>query len=195
MSKSDLRAQLRLRRRELSAIHPDAGEQAAAQLPLARLPPFAVVSGYHPLGGEIDPWPTLRRLADAGARIALPVAQDRHSPLTFRAYAPGQPLEPDAVKIPSPTQAAQTLIPDLVIAPLLAFDRDGHRLGQGAGHYDRTLAGLRERGSVWVIGLAYAGQEIERVPREPHDQPLDAILTETGYHVVRRALPTHVGST
>ena len=70
MSKSDLRAQLRLRRRELSATHPDAAEQAATLLPLAQLPPFTVVSGYHPLGGEIDPWPTLRRLANAGARIA-----------------------------------------------------------------------------------------------------------------------------
>jgi 5-formyltetrahydrofolate cyclo-ligase len=106
--------------------------------------------------------------------------------LIFRAYSPGQPLEPDAVKIPSPTQAARTLIPDLVIAPVLAFDCDGHRLGQGAGHYDRTLAALRERGTVWVIGLAYAGQQIDQVPHEPHDQPLDAILTETGYHVVRR---------
>jgi 5-formyltetrahydrofolate cyclo-ligase len=186
MNKSDLRAQLRLRRRELAGTHPDAGERAAARLPLAQLPSFSVVSGYHPLGGEIDPWPTLRRLADSGARIALPVALDRHSPLIFRTYARGQPLELDAVKIPSPTQAAQTLIPDLVIAPLLAFDREGHRLGQGAGHYDRTLQGLRERGPVWVIGLAYAGQQIERVPCEAHDQPLDAILTETGYHVVHR---------
>jgi 5-formyltetrahydrofolate cyclo-ligase len=186
ISKSDLRAQLRLRRHELAATHPDAGERAAAHLPPARLAPFAVVAGYLPLGGEIDPWPTLRRLADAGARIALPVALDRRGPLIFRAYAPGDPLEPDAVKIPAPAGAAQTLVPDLVIAPLLAFDAEGHRLGQGAGHYDRTLQALRERGSVWVIGLAYAGQRIERVPREPHDQPLDAILTETGYHVARR---------
>ena len=186
MNKSDLRAQLRLRRRELTGMHPDAGARAAEHLPLNQLPQFTVVSGYHPLGGEIDPWPVLNRLAAAGARIALPVALDRHSPLIFRAYAQGQPLELDAVKIPAPTEAAETLIPDLVIAPLLAFDRGGHRLGQGAGHYDRTLQSLRERGNVWVIGLAYAGQQIERVPYEPHDQPLDAILTETSYHVVRR---------
>jgi 5-formyltetrahydrofolate cyclo-ligase len=186
MKKSDLRAQLRLRRRELSATHPDAGERAAGRLPLDELPPFTVVSGYHPVGGEIDPSPTLHRLAAKGARIALPVALDRHSPLIFRAYEPGQPLAMDAVKIPSPTETAETLVPDLVIAPLLAFDREGHRLGQGAGHYDRTLEALRRHGAVWVIGLAYAGQEIDRVPREAHDQPLDAILTENGYHVVHR---------
>jgi len=71
--------------------------------------------------------------------------------------------------------------PDLIIAPLLAFDRAGGRLGQGGGHYDRTIEALRARGPVFVIGLAYAGQEIEAVPCEPHDQRLDAILTEIGY--------------
>ena len=76
--------------------------------------------------------------------------------------------------------------PDLIIAPLLAFDRTGGRLGQGGGHYDRTIEALRARGSLFVIGLAYAGQEIDAVPREPHDQPLDAILTELGYIEVRK---------
>ena len=175
-----------MRRRELAVAHAGAGDHAAGHLAVGELPPFSVVAGYHSLGGEMDPWPVLRRLEAAGARIALPVALDRHSPLIFRAYEAGQPLEPDAVNIPAPTETAETLIPDLIIAPLLAFDREGHRLGQGAGHYDRTLEGLRSRGHVWVIGLAYAGQQIDRVPREAHDQPLDAILTETGYHVVLR---------
>ena len=77
--------------------------------------------------------------------------------------------------------------PDLIIAPLLAFDRAGGRLGQGGGHYDRTIAALRARGPLFVIGLAYAGQEIEAVPRmKPHDQRLDAILTEIGYIEVRK---------
>ncbi|HEY9216874.1 MAG TPA: 5-formyltetrahydrofolate cyclo-ligase, partial [Phenylobacterium sp.] len=76
---------------------------------------------------------------------------------------------------------AAQVAPDLVLAPLLAFDRRGHRLGQGAGHYDRTLANLRAAKPVWVVGLAYAGQEVEEIPAEPHDQRLDAILTETGY--------------
>ena len=185
-AKPELRAQLRTRRRELAVTHPHAAEAAAAHLPDDVLRAARVVSGYHPLGGEIDPWPLLRRLAGAGARIVLPVALDRTSPLIFRAYAQGQPLRPDAVKVPAPTAEAEELVPHLVIAPLLGFDLQGYRLGQGAGHYDRTLQALRGRGGVWAIGLAYAGQQVEHVPREPHDQPLDAILTETGYHAVLR---------
>jgi 5-formyltetrahydrofolate cyclo-ligase len=186
VAKSDLRAQLRLRRRELSATHPDAGERAAAQLPLEQLAPFAVVSGSRPLAGEIDPWPVLRKLKAAGARLVLPVAVNAHSPLVFRAYEEGDPLEPDASRTPAPSAQAPELVPDLVIAPLLAFDRSGYRLGLGAGYYDRTLAALRRQGTVWVIGLAYAGQELDPLPIEPHDEPLDAILTENGYHVARK---------
>jgi 5-formyltetrahydrofolate cyclo-ligase len=94
-------------------------------------------------------------------------------------------MRADAAKIPSPTDDAETLTPQLLITPLLAFDRDGYRLGQGGGYYDRTIAALRAAGSLFVIGLAYAGQQIARAPREAHDQPLDAILTENGYHRVQ----------
>ncbi|HEY9233988.1 MAG TPA: 5-formyltetrahydrofolate cyclo-ligase, partial [Phenylobacterium sp.] len=74
----------------------------------------------------------------------------------------------------------------LVICPLLAFDRRGARLGQGGGHYDRTIEALRAEGPVFVLGLAYAGQEVEGLPAEPHDQRLDAILTESGYIEARK---------
>ena len=182
--KDDLRKVLRARRRDLAEVLPDAAERAALHLPLDDLPPFKVVAGYHALGSELSPWPALRRLAAHGARIALPVALAPATPLIFRAFAPDEPLEADAARIPSPTADAQTLVPDLVIAPLLAFDRHGYRLGQGGGYYDRTLEQLRKAGRVFVIGLAYAGQEIDAAPRDEHDQPLDAILTETGYHRV-----------
>jgi len=92
----------------------------------------------------------------------------------------------DAFGIPAPGPNAAEVLPDIVFAPLLAFDRLGGRLGQGAGHYDRTLAILRARQPVFVIGLAYAGQEIAAVPMDAHDQRLDAILTETGYIEVAR---------
>lgn len=96
-------------------------------------------------------------------------------------------LAPDAAGLPAPPADAPGLRPDLVIAPLLAFDRLGGRLGQGGGHYDRTLAGLRRTGPVFVLGLAYAGQEVDRLDLEPHDQKLDAVLTEAGYRRLPQA--------
>ncbi len=183
-AKAGLRAAMRARRRDLAALYPAAAEDAALHLPLESLPPFAVAAGYHALGAELNPWPVLRRLAASGARLALPAATAADAPLAFRGYADGQALAPDAARIPAPAADAEVLVPQLVIAPLLAFDADGFRLGQGGGYYDRTLWALRANGPLFVIGLAYAGQRIDRVPREPHDQPLDAILTEKGYHRV-----------
>lgn len=121
------------------------------------------------------------RLRALGLQGALPVASNRQGPLHFRAWAPDMILEPDAFGIPAPPETEPSVTPDLVLAPLLAFDRRGGRLGQGAGHYDRTLANLRTAGRIFVLGLAYSGQELPAIPMEPHDQRLDAILTETGY--------------
>jgi 5-formyltetrahydrofolate cyclo-ligase len=183
--KTALRARLRGLRRRLAQDDPQAAERAAALLPLERLPAFRVFSGYHALGSELDPRPLMRRLAQTGAAPALPIAASRDAALAFRRWEPGETLEPDAFGIPSPSRSAPAVVPDLVIAPVLAFDRRGHRLGQGAGHYDRTLANLRASRPVFVLGLAYAGQEVEALPAEPHDERLDAILTETAYIEVR----------
>ncbi len=134
----------------------------------------------------MDPGPLLRRLAGESARIVLPAARSAGEPLEFRAPNPGEPLEPDDLGVPAPPADAPALRPDLVIAPVMAFDRAGGRLGQGVGCYDRTLAMLRSSGPVFVVGLAYAGQELARVPVETHDQTLDAILTEKGYIEARK---------
>jgi 5-formyltetrahydrofolate cyclo-ligase len=179
--KTALRARLRERRRQLGAERPDAAVRAAALLPLDRLPPFAAFSGYFPLGTELDPRPLMLRLAENGATPCLPVAVSRDEALEFRLWDPRDELEPDSFGIPSPPSWVDAVVPDLVIAPVLGFDRAGHRLGQGAGHYDRTLANLRAAQPVFVLGLAYSGQEVDRLPAEPHDERLDAILTETGY--------------
>ena len=176
--KSSLRAELRRVRRALAAETPAAAERAAKLLPVEALPPFEVFSGYMPQGSEIDPGPLMRRLK-AWAKASLPAAFSWEEPLEFRLW--GDILEPDAFGIPAPPQEAEAVLPDLVITPLLAFDRHGGRLGQGAGHYDRAIANLRRAKPVFVLGLAYAGQEVEELPMEPHDQRLDAILTETGY--------------
>jgi 5-formyltetrahydrofolate cyclo-ligase len=177
--KSALRAELRRVRRQLAALSPEAAEQAAERLPLPRLPRFEVFSGYMPQGSEIDPAPLMARLSQTGAARSLPAAFSWEEPLEFRLW--GDALEADAFGILAPPQEAEAVLPDLVIAPLLAFDRRGGRLGQGAGHYDRVIANLRRCKQVFILGLAYAGQEMPEIPMEPHDQRLDAILTETGY--------------
>ena len=184
-AKTPLRTRLRGLRRRLAAEIPDAAERAARLLPLERLPPFAVFALYHPLGSELDPRPLLPLLGKAGAKPALPAAATRDAPLVFRLWDEGVRLEPDAAGVPSPPAFAPEVLPDLVIAPALGFDRAGRRLGQGGGHYDRTLANLRRRKAVFVIGLAFSGQELQELPHEAHDERLDAILTETGYLEVR----------
>ena len=177
--KTALRSRLRAVRRRLAAEIPDAGARAVRHLP-RRLPPFRVFSSYHALGSEIDPMPLMLRLWGDG-QPTLPVAVDRHSPLIFRLWTKGMRLEPDAFGVPAPPPIMPALAPDLVIAPVLGFDRAGHRLGQGAGHYDRTIANLRASKAVFVLGLAFSGQEVAELPAEAHDERLDAILTETEY--------------
>jgi 5-formyltetrahydrofolate cyclo-ligase len=179
--KAELRRRLRALRQRLAAENPDAAGRAAARLPLERLPEFQAFSGYHPTGAELDPRPLMLRLAENGATPALPVAVSPDEPLHFRMWDPRQGLEPDAFGIPAPPLWADTVQPDIILAPVLAFDRRGHRLGQGAGHYDRTIANLRALKPVFVIGLAYSGQEVAELPAESHDERLDAILTETDY--------------
>lgn len=183
--KSDLRARLRRLRRDLAAAAPDAAQRACDHLPLERLPAFACYSGYHAVGAELDPSPLIRRLARTGAMFAMPAAERLDAPLAFRAWDSRDRAVTDLFGVPSPPSTASELHPDLIICPLLAFDRSGARLGQGGGHYDRTIANLRAMKPVFVLGLAYAGQEVAQLPAEPHDQRLDAILTENGYIEVR----------
>jgi 5-formyltetrahydrofolate cyclo-ligase len=185
-AKTVLRAEMRALRKALAERSPDAAEQAAAHLPMDRLPAFAVVAGYHPHGAEIAPYAVLDRLAATGATVALPAAVTRENPLVFRVAEGRHTFVPDAFGVPSPPPASREVHPDIIIAPLVAFDRRGLRLGQGAGSYDRTIQAARAQKPVFVIGLAYAGQEVARVPCEPHDMHLDAILTENGYIEVRK---------
>lgn len=137
------------------------------------------VSGYLPIRDEIDPRPAMAALHGSGITICVPVVVGRDQPLTFRAWAPGVALMrgPFGVSVPEHTEP---VTPELLLVPLLAFDAGGFRLGYGGGYYDRTLARLRAGGTVRAIGLAYAGQEVARVPVEPTDARLDAVITEHG---------------
>ncbi|MER2520777.1 MAG: 5-formyltetrahydrofolate cyclo-ligase [Bdellovibrionales bacterium] len=140
--------------------------------------PNTVVASYHPQRCEISPEPLIAALRERGCEIALPVVIGKHQPLTFRAFSPGNALAPGFGGIPEPLPQAETLSPDLFLVPLLAFDRQGNRLGYGGGYYDRTLNLARLCKRVLAIGLAYSCQEIENVPHGSHDMRLDAVLTE-----------------
>jgi 5-formyltetrahydrofolate cyclo-ligase len=137
--------------------------------------PGAVVSGFWPLPGEIDIRPLLLALAGRGHVVALPETPARGQRLIFHRWRCGGRMIPERFGTFRPEPDPVT--PDLLFVPLLAFDRRGHRLGYGAGYYDRTLAELT--GSR-AIGCAFAAQEVALVPVEAHDRPLDAVATEEG---------------
>jgi 5-formyltetrahydrofolate cyclo-ligase len=177
--KSDLRRRLAAARAIAHAATPLASLTLAARLPAARLA-VGVVAAYMPLGDEMNPLPLARRAISLGARIALPRTARplRSGPLSFHLWEDGDPLEAAALGVLEPLADAPSAVPDVVLVPLLGFDRQGGRIGYGAGCYDRTLAALRAKGSVYAIGLAFSAQEVDATPQDPHDQPLDAVLTE-----------------
>lgn len=136
------------------------------------------VSGFLPIGSEIDTRPLLQQVLDRGGDICLPAVIQRDHPLQFRQWRDGDLLidEDFGTKAPAPT--AKVVQPDILIVPLLAFDRAGYRLGYGGGFYDRSLEQLRRNKPVLAVGVAFAGQESGSVPRDENDQPLDWIITE-----------------
>ncbi len=178
-SKAELRATALARREALSDKQREAAAKALAKrgLPL-QITAGMVVSGYSPIRNEIDPVPLMQKLALQGARLALPAVVSRGKSLMFRAWSPGDRLMLGALGIPEPSPAAAELVPDVMLVPLAAFDRSGHRIGYGAGHYDYTFAHLRKQKVIIGIGLAFAAQEIDGVPALAHDVPLDYVLTE-----------------
>lgn len=139
------------------------------------------VALFAPFRDEIDTFPLADALRDAGADLALPVIVARDAPLLFRRWEQGSPLVPSgSFLIPEPLPDAPEVRPAVVLVPLAAFDRLGYRIGYGAGYYDRTLEELRGRGRVRAIGFAFARQEVDAVPREDHDEPVDMMVTEMG---------------
>ena len=192
VAKAALRLLIRNRRKQLALEHPEADWMIVdvAREPLsARFPSPAgkVAALYAGVGAEIDPRRHLAAwLIDQGWTLALPCVEAEHGQMVFRQWTPGDPLIRDEAGMNAPEPSRPALDPDLVVTPLLAFDRDGLRLGQGGGYYDRALEALRARRAVFMLGLAYVGQETHGLPVEPHDQRLDAILTESAYIAVRK---------
>jgi 5-formyltetrahydrofolate cyclo-ligase len=183
-----LRNEALARRDALPATQRQAAAEiiAARQFPVA-IPRGAVVSGFMPMKSEINPLPLLKRLAAEGAKLALPVVAGRGKPLIMRAWEFGGPLEAGVWGIRQPKADAPEIDPDILIVPLAAFDRAGHRIGYGAGYYDMTVTRLRGIKSVVVIGIGFAVQEIPRVPATERDARLDLVLTEREIFDFRKA--------
>jgi 5-formyltetrahydrofolate cyclo-ligase len=180
-AKTELRTAARARR---AAAHAACAQRSRDKLCaaglgfLGRAP--GIVSGFHPYTDEIDCTGLMARLAQEGWTTCLPVVVAAGQALEFRVWRPGEPLEPGAWGILAPLGGAAVVRPDVLLVPLLAFDAQGYRLGYGGGFYDRSLAALRRDGRVTAVGVAFAAQEVGALPRAPHDEPLDWILTESG---------------
>jgi len=151
---------------------------AARGLPVARNSQNSIISAFHSFDTEISTFELFDKLVAEGWITALPVVVAKNTPLVFRQWAPGEALVLGRWNIKVPPEGAPEVLPDVLLVPLLAFDRKGFRLGYGGGFYDRTLEKLRALKSVTAIGVAYAGQEVDAVPHEEFDQRLDWIMTE-----------------
>ncbi len=149
----------------------------AARL-LAALAPYRGrdISGYMPMRSEIDPLPAMADLALDG-RIGVPVIPGKAVPLVFHLWTPQGEMRDGPFGARVPVNGVE-MEPEVLIVPLLSFDRRGFRLGYGGGYYDRTLEALRARRPTVAVGFAWAAQEVEAVPVEPTDQRLDAVVTE-----------------
>ncbi len=145
--------------------------------------PGTIVSGFLPIRSEADIRPLMERLRARGARLCVPVILDRQT-IVFREFLPAAPLVSSGFGTVGPGPEAAVLDPDIMLVPLSAFDRTGHRIGYGAGHYDRAIDRLWQKGlDPQLIGIAFDCQEVPSVPAEPHDARLDAILTESGLSI------------
>jgi len=137
-----------------------------------------VISGYMPIKTEISPLPAMLGMI-GWSPVTVPVIQGEGLPLIFREWRPDSAMIDGPFGALVPADGA-FLEPQVMIVPLLSFDRQGYRLGYGGGFYDRTIEALRAQGDVLTIGFAFAGQEVESVPRDEHDQRLDMVVTEEG---------------
>ena len=183
--KSRLRARARERRAAASQQAPARAGDLLADNFVAAMADFGVaagvVSGYWPIADEIDVRPLMARLLDLGFDCALPVVTGPGRPLDFRRWRPGQVLLDGPFGTRHPEEREPELRPDIVLAPLLAFDDLGTRLGWGGGYYDRTFEALRKHGPVLAVGVAFAAQRVDAVPHAPNDRRLDWVVTEENW--------------
>ena len=153
------------------------GELIDAELRRLLAERAGALGAYWPFRAEFDPRPLIDKVTAAGREVALPVVIDKKGPLEYRAWSPGEPLVAGVWDIPIPEQR-KIVLPAMVLAPLVGFDRDCYRLGYGGGYFDRTLAAQSPR--PLAIGVGFAAQEIATIYPQPFDIPMDVIVSETG---------------
>ena len=142
-------------------------------------------AAYLPIRSELSPLPLVTALADNGVVTAMPITPDPGLPLVFHQWAPGDALDDGPYGTAQPMASAPRITPDVILAPMLAFDDACWRLGYGGGFYDRTIGGLRDAGHVvTVIGIAYDEQHVDQVPVGPYDMALDGVLTPSGLRII-----------
>ena len=167
------------RRRLAVRDNPHAGEAVRDNfLAAIGVPAGVAVSAYWPLEEEFDPRPLFTELHRRGHPIGLPVILGKGQPLLFRRWQPAMELVRGAFRVMTPPPTSPEIVPELLLVPLLAFDRGGYRLGYGGGFYDRTIAKLGSTGEALTVGVTLAALEVPAVPRDDTDQPLDWIVTE-----------------
>lgn len=186
-AKVALRRDAHAARAALSAAYRAEAAERLAEIALAglALSSHRTVAGYWPIRDELDCRPLLRKLRASGLGVALPVVRGREEPLDFRLWTAEVALVPAGFGTLAPPLDAPAAVPDLVLLPLLGFDDSGTRLGYGGGFYDRTLAALPVRPR--LVGLAFAAQHLAAIPRDQHDIPLDAVVTEDGVRMFGEA--------
>jgi len=177
--KNEMRTAALARRDALNDLAREAAAQRfAAFADIFDIASGTVIAGYMPMRNEADPLPLMRALAARGARLALPAVVARDAPLVFRAWREDDALLAGPFGTRHPVETMPQLVPDIVLVPLAAFDRRGHRIGYGGGYYDRTLAALRVQKQLVAAGVAFAVQEVQTVPASHHDAVLDVVLTD-----------------
>lgn len=180
------------RKNHFAAQGEAAAQNLASHASAFNLASKSLIAAYLPMGSEIDVRPLMAAFQAQGHQLCLPVCLQADAPVVFRRYQSGDALAPDAMGIDAPLAKddakAENLRPDIILLPLLGFDATGMRLGRGGGYYDRTLAALRQQnndqshkqGKVYACGVAFQMQMVDKCPSAPHDQALDAVLTEDG---------------
>lgn len=179
-TKKTLRKEAMALRDQLHAIYGMASAEKAAGHGLSYLsvlPKGTVIALYHPMNSELDPCFLATDLMRKGYKVALPVVEALDAPLAFRLWATGDPLEDGVFNTKHPVAEAPTVVPDVILAPMLGFTMAGYRLGYGGGFYDRTLVTMP---GTRFIGFAFMGQMLDDMPVEKHDIPVEAVITETG---------------